>query len=143
MNKLNKVFLITNVIGLIDAIYLIIVKFANNKALCIQGIGDCWSVNTSRYSTIAGIPLSVIGTFGYLVILLIHLNLNRFEVTRKYGLYALFGLTLGGFIFSIYLTYLEIAVIKAICPFCVVSAIAMTVLFVVSILRLSMQTTIN
>jgi uncharacterized membrane protein len=136
MNKLNKVFLITNVIGLIDAIYLIIVKFANNKALCIQGIGDCWSVNTSRYSTIAGIPLSVIGTFGYLVILLIHLNLNRFEVTRKYGLYALFGLTLGGFIFSIYLTYLEIAVIKAICPFCVVSAIAMTVLFVVSILRL-------
>ncbi|HML41145.1 MAG TPA: vitamin K epoxide reductase family protein [Bellilinea sp.] len=136
MNKLNKVFLITNVIGLIDAIYLIIVKFANNKALCIQGIGDCWSVNTSRYSTIAGIPLSVIGTLGYLVILLIHLNLNRFEVTRKYGLYALFGLTLGGFIFSIYLTYLEIAVIKAICPFCVVSAIAMTVLFVVSILRL-------
>ena len=136
MNKLNKVFLITNVIGLIDAIYLIIVKFATNKALCIQGIGDCWSVNTSRYSTIAGIPLSVIGTFGYLVILLIHLNLNRFEVTRKYGLYALFGLTLGGFIFSIYLTYLEIAVIKAICPFCVVSAIAMTVLFVVSILRL-------
>jgi uncharacterized membrane protein len=136
MNKLNKVFLITTVIGLIDAIYLIIVKFANNKALCIQGIGDCWSVNTSRYSTIAGIPLSVIGTFGYLVILLIHLNLNRFEVTRKYGLYALFGLTLGGFIFSIYLTYLEIAVIKAICPFCVVSAIAMTVLFVVSILRL-------
>lgn len=136
MNKLNKVFLITNVIGLIDAIYLIIVKFANNKALCIQGIGDCWSVNTSRYSTIAGIPLSVIGTIGYLVILLIHLNLNRFEVTRKYGLYALFGLTLGGFIFSIYLTYLEIAVIKAICPFCVVSAIAMTVLFVVSILRL-------
>ena len=136
MNKLNKVFLITNVIGLIDAIYLIIVKFANNKALCIQGIGDCWSVNTSRYSTIAGIALSVIGTFGYLVILLIHLNLNRFEVTRKYGLYALFGLTLGGFIFSIYLTYLEIAVIKAICPFCVVSAIAMTVLFVVSILRL-------
>lgn len=136
MNKLSKIFTITSIIGLIDSIYLIIVKFSNNKALCIPGIGDCWTVNTSRYSEISGIPLSVIGAVAYLAILLIHLNLNRFETTKKYGLYALFGITFAGFIFSIYLTYLEIAVIKAICPFCVVSAVAMTVLFIVSLMRL-------
>lgn len=137
MNKLSKIVTITTIIGLLDAIYLIIVKYANNKALCLQGIGDCWSVNTSRYSEIAGIPLSVLGTAAYLAILFLNLNLDRFEMTRKYGLIALFGMTLCGFIYSIYLTYLEIAVIKAICPFCVVSAVAMTVLFVVSILRLA------
>ncbi len=136
MNKLSKIVTITTIIGLFDAIYLIIVKYANNEALCLPGVGDCWSVNTSRYSEIAGIPLSVLGTAAYLAILLINLNLDRFEITRKYGLIALFGMTLCGFIYSIYLTYLEIAVIKAICPFCVVSAVAMTVLFVVSILRL-------
>ncbi|HEX7556717.1 MAG TPA: vitamin K epoxide reductase family protein, partial [Leptolinea sp.] len=41
-----------------------------------------------------------------------------------------------GFIFSIYLTYLEIAVIKALCPFCIVSAVMMTVLFISTLLRL-------
>ena len=44
----------------------------------------------------------------------------------------LFGITLFGFLYSLYLTYIELFVIFAICPFCVVSAIVMSVMFALS-----------
>ena len=43
-----------------------------------------------------------------------------------------FGIILFGFLYSAYLTYLELFVIKAICPWCVASAILMTVLLFIS-----------
>ena len=136
MSTLKKIVGITATVGLIDSIYLVFVKYAHNEALCIPGVGDCWSVNNSPYSEIFGIPIAFIGALVYLVILLLVLNENKFDILRKNGPYILFGITITGFIYSIYLTYLEIAVIKAICPFCVISALAMTVLLVTSVIRL-------
>ena len=45
-------------------------------------------------------------------------------------------LTLSGFAFSVYLTYLELFVIDAICQWCVGSAVVMTALFVTATVRL-------
>jgi uncharacterized membrane protein len=42
-----------------------------------------------------------------------------------------------GVIYSAYLTYIEIAVLRTICPFCVVSAIIMILIFALSIVRLA------
>ena len=136
MNTMKKIIGITAAVGLIDSIYLIIIKFANNQALCLKGVGDCWSVNNSRYSEINGIPIAFLGALAYLIILLLILNENKFDILKRNNPFILLGLTIIGFIYSIYLTYLEIAVIKAICPFCVVSAIGMTILFITSIIRL-------
>jgi uncharacterized membrane protein len=123
-------------IGLADSIYLIILKVTNNQTMCLKGLGDCWSVNLSPYSEIYGIPVSVFGALAYflLLILLIPNVLPWFSAIFKNQL--AFGITFAGFIFSIYLTYLEIAVIKALCPFCIVSAVMMTVLFIITLLRL-------
>lgn len=123
-------------IGLIDSVYLIWIKIANDKIYCLPGIGDCWTVNTSSYSEILGIPVSVIGVFAYLTILLMVIFESRSNFLSTNGPILLFGLTLAGFLFSLYLTYIEIFVIFAICPFCVVSALAMTALWIVSIIRL-------
>ncbi|MEE9507803.1 MAG: vitamin K epoxide reductase family protein, partial [Anaerolineales bacterium] len=49
---------------------------------------------------------------------------------------GVFGLSLTGTLYSVYLTYLEIAVLRAICPFCVVSAISIFVLLIVGVIRL-------
>ena len=49
---------------------------------------------------------------------------------------AAFFLSLFGFGFSLYLTYLELWEILAICQWCVASATAMTMLFVVNTCRL-------
>jgi len=138
--KANKLWLwsmIVTVIGLLDSVYLIILKYSNNKAMCIQGVGDCWSVNISRYSMIGGIPVAVLGAIAYLAIIALLLLETRGKIWRTQGVMLNFGLSLVGVLFSAYLTYLEIAVIHAICPFCVLSAICMLVLFGLNLARLA------
>lgn len=135
-NKLRYISFILALIGLIDSFYLLWIKITQNKALCLPGLGDCWSVNTSRYSEIYGIPVSVFGVLAYLIILALLWFEDKDIKFKVYLPGLIFGITLAGSLYSAYLTYLEIAVIKAICPFCVVSAIVMTVLFIISIVRL-------
>ena len=129
-------YLIIAAIGLVDSLYLIWIKIANDKAYCLQGVGDCWTVNTSKYSEVFGIPIAVFGVLGFLLILLVFLLENRIPFLRSNAIMILFGMTLTGILYSAYLTYLELFVIRAICPFCVVSAVCMTFLFVLSIVRL-------
>lgn len=130
---LRKVILIFAFLGLSDAIYLLIIKLSSNKALCVPGLGDCWSVNNSIYSEWNGIPISVFGMLAYISIILLLTMLNRVSFLKNFNHIFVLGISLIGFIFSIYLTYLQIAVIKAICPFCIISAITMTTVFVLSI----------
>ncbi len=130
---LRKVILIFAFLGLSDAIYLLIIKLSSNKALCVPGLGDCWSVNNSIYSEWNGIPISVFGMLAYISIILLLTLFNRVSFLKNFNHIFVLGISLIGFIFSIYLTYLQIAVIKAICPFCIISAITMTTVFVLSI----------
>ncbi|MHB0989538.1 MAG: vitamin K epoxide reductase family protein [Bellilinea sp.] len=136
MKSLRTIAITSAILGILDSIYLLIIKVSNNKALCIQGVGDCWSVNTSRYSEVFGIPLSVLGIIAYAVILTLWILLPRSDFFKRNIPIVNFMLSLIGVIYSAYLTYLEIAVIKAICPFCVVSAILLVILFVVSLIQL-------
>jgi uncharacterized membrane protein len=52
------------------------------------------------------------------------------------SLLIIFGLALVGFLFTAYLVYVEVALIHALCPFCITSQISMTVVFVLSVIRL-------
>ncbi len=123
-------------IGLVDSLYLIWIKIADSPAYCLQGVGDCFTVNTSKYSMIFGIPVAVFGVIGYLLILLTLYFEQRNPFIQSNADFILFGLTLVGILYSAYLTYLELFVILAICPFCVLSALSMTTLFILTIIRL-------
>lgn len=136
MKHWRRVAWVAALVGVLDSIYLTVLKFSNNKSLCIQGVGDCWSVNTSIYSEIWGIPIALLGLVAYAAILLLLWAEQRSHLIQPYADFIFFGVTLIGVIYSAYLTYLEIAVIKAICPFCVVSAVAMLILFIYSVKRL-------
>src|SRR3990170_8947128 len=123
--------------GLLDSVYLSYIKLANQTASC-DLIGDCEKVNNSRYAVIGGVPIAVLGAAGYLLILgLLYLDRPSAGGREPVRL-AVFGVTLAGTLYSIYLTYLELFVLKAICPFCVVSAAAMVGLFVLSLIRLKL-----
>ncbi|HEY9077022.1 MAG TPA: vitamin K epoxide reductase family protein [Anaerolineaceae bacterium] len=142
-NNLNKKTLATLIlasIGLIDSIYLYLIKLTHNPEICLKGIGDCWSVNTSRYSEVYGIPVAVLGALAYLVILILAIFDKQNSFLSKYGIYGIFGISLVGVVYSAYLTYLEIFVIKAICPFCVLSAIFQVAIFVITITRMYSDT---
>jgi uncharacterized membrane protein len=126
---------ITSVIGLVDALYLTWVKLTHRVAFC-GTYGGCETVNTSSYASILGIPIAVFGAGAYLVILILLFLENRGQFWKENSPILVFGITLVGVLYSIYLTYIEIAVLHAICPYCVVSGIAMLVLFFLAILRL-------
>ena len=122
-------------VGAIDSAYLAFLKFTGMVAAC-SDIGDCEAVNNSKYAEIGGIPLALLGLLGYLAILAFLVLETRFPSWRD-GLHlGVFGFTLAGTIYSVYLTYIEIFVLQAICPYCVVSAVVMLLLFAISIIRL-------
>ncbi len=124
-----------SLIGLIDSIYLTWIKLADKTAAC-SNIGDCESVNNSQYSEIAGIPIALLGAGAFLTIFLLLALEKRLPDQSTYLRMGVFGLSLTGTLYSVYLTYLEIAVLRAICPFCVVSAISIFVLLIVGVIRL-------
>jgi uncharacterized membrane protein len=133
---LEKISRGSAIIGFINAGYLTIEKITNNQAMCLPGLGDCWTVANSQYSQIYGIPVAVLGMAAYGLILTLLFVESKFPGNGEFIRMLTFGVVLTGTIYSIYLTYLEIAVIKAVCPFCVISAIAMLVLFFCTLLRL-------
>ena len=122
-------------LGLVDSSYLTWIKLANAAYTC-SNIGDCETVNNSSYAVVGGIPIAALGAAAYTVILLM-LLLDRRPSGRSEPLrFGVFGLSLAGTLYSAYLTYVEVAILKAICPFCVASAVILTALLVLSILRL-------
>jgi uncharacterized membrane protein len=133
----HRLTLLFALVGLADSLYLSWVKLSHTTALCLPGIGDCDKVNTSRYAELFGIPIAIFGALTYLALIAILLLHGRWALLRETHLYLVFGIGLFGVLFSAYLTYLEIAVIHAICPFCVLSALMMVGIFCLSILRLS------
>lgn len=132
--------LIAAILGELDSIYLLIYKLTGNNKMCI-GSGACHDVNFSPYSEIYGIPISLLGVVAYLAIVAVLLLEPRLKILRENGPLAVFGLSLAGVGFSAYLTYLELDVIHKVCPFCVVSAVCISIVFIVAIVRLVMQIT--
>lgn len=136
---LYRASIVITLIGLAAAIYTSIIKLTGNKIMCIGG-GGCNVVAESPYSMVYGIPVALIGVVGYLAILLVLiLEKKAGALFNQNATLVNFGLTLIGFLFTLYLIYLEIFVIKALCEFCVISQIAMTILFVISVIRLVKQ----
>ena len=134
----RKIMLVLTVVGLLVAVYMTIYKWTNNNSMCL-GSGDCSTVNASPYSEIYGIPVALVGVGGYAAIVFLLLMDSRNDFVRQNGTLFVFGLSLTGFIFTVYLVYVEFAVLDAVCPFCLTSQIVMTIIFVLSIIRLIRQ----
>ena len=122
-------------LGSIDALYLTWIRVSDAKAAC-GSLGDCEAVNTSIYSEIIGIPVAMLGLAMYvLIVVLVWLEARRPELTEWVQL-AVFGLALVGLIFSGWLTYVEIEILQAICPYCVISAVLIGAIFALSVIGL-------
>jgi uncharacterized membrane protein len=125
-------------LGLLDAAYLTYVKFVGASIAC-SGIGDCATVNNSAYSELAGIPIALIGALGYWALLGLFVAEERRPAWAEPLHFLQFGIALIGALYSVYLTYIEIAILRAVCPFCAFSAAMMVALFILSSIRLGEQ----
>ena len=123
------------IVGLLVSIYMTIYKVTSNDSMCL-GSGDCSTVNASIYSEVNNIPVAAIGILGYLAILGVLFFENRNSFFRQNGTLMIFGMALTGFIFTVWLIYVEVALLKAICPFCVTSQVAMTLIFIMAVISL-------
>ena len=83
--------------------------------------------------------MASVGIAGYLAILLVQWYERRDKFFEKNGPMLIFGMALTGFLFTVYLIYVEFAILKALCPFCLTSQAAMTIIFIISIIRLVRQ----
>lgn len=124
-----------SVLGLVVALYLVWIKINPTNPFCM-GIGDCEAVNTSPYSTIRGVPVALFGALTYAALIILFLTETRSALFHDWAPLVEFGLALVGTLYSAYLTYLEVAVIHKICPYCVTSAISITVICILCGLRL-------
>jgi len=114
--------------GVLVSGYLSVKRFTGGSLACTRW-ADCDVVNNSAYAKIYDLPVAFIGLAGYLVLMgLAMIALQAEGAAQRRLLTASFLLALGGFGFSVYLTYLEVYVIEAICFWCVISAILITLL---------------
>jgi len=121
-------FLATFGIGV--ATYITIADSGGGSPVCVAGSHGCQTVAESSYSHVLGVNIAVFGIAGY--VLLLVCALLRGDVARMGG----FLISLGGFGYSFYLTYLELFKIEAVCQWCVTSAILMTLLFATNVTRM-------
>jgi uncharacterized membrane protein len=116
--------------GIGVATYVAIADSGGGSPVCIAGGRGCQTVAESSYSHLLGVNVAIFGIAGY--VLLLGCALLRGDAPRIAG----FAISLVGFGYSLYLTYLELFTIEAICQWCVASAVLMTLLFAANIVRM-------
>ena len=117
------------VVGFAVASYLSYIEVTQTEAVC-GPVGDCNTVNQSRYATLFGVlPVGVLGLMGYVVIVVLWaLASVGPQGSRGPAALGSWGAVLFGTLFSVYLTFLEPFVIGATCAWCLTSAVVMTLL---------------
>lgn len=124
---LHRSMIVLSLVGIGIAGYLTYIHARGFDPACT--FGGCERVQNSEWAKLAGVPVPYIGLAGYVGILLG--LLVRGELARL----AVAGMTYIGFAFSMYLTYREIFDIRAICQWCVASAVVMTLLAILATIR--------
>ncbi len=128
--NLRRAIAFVAALGIGVATYITIADSGGGSPTCLAGGHGCATVAASSYSHIAGVNIAIFGIFGYVFLLISAFFAN--DYARLGG----FAVALGGFGFSVYLTYLEIFKIEAICQWCVASAVLMAIQFLLNATRL-------
>ena len=113
-------------VGMVDATYVAL--HSSRSFLLPCGLaGGCDQVLNSPYAAVAGIPVAWFGLAFYLATAGCALfALFGFEHALRFS-FALVNLALG---FTVYLVYLQAIVIRAFCDYCLLSALLVTLIFV-------------
>ena len=90
-------------------------------------IDGCNTVLASKWSKILGLPVSAFGMATYAAIMLGALHAYQSPIDNLRGRLIVAGVSGIGVVASIYLTFVEVFVIEALCQYCVTSALLVVV----------------
>ncbi len=110
------------------AAYLTYTRYSGARIACATG--GCETVQESSYAKLGGIPVAVLGLAAYTALFVSALSASRLAAA------AGAAIALGGVVFSAYLLVVQVAVIDAICQWCLASDVTMVLLAVATVLRL-------
>ncbi len=129
------ILLLLSFLGLVDSSYLTWEHFNNVLLPCTVNnflpiLSDCGKVLRSSYSVMFGIPLAVAGVFQYSFLLIAIIALIIFR--KKIFTYWIVLQSMIGAIFSLYLMYIQLVILKSICIYCTLSALISFIIFFLS-----------
>ncbi|MEK7151791.1 MAG: vitamin K epoxide reductase family protein [Patescibacteria group bacterium] len=134
MNKnlklISILFVVIGFVGFVDAAYLAVQHYTTGILPCYVFTG-CDKVISSSYAVILGIPVSLIGAIYYLAIAIS--ALLYIDVGYKKALNVLKNLPIAGFLATLWFLFLQIFIIRAICFYCMISAVTSSLLFILAI----------
>jgi uncharacterized membrane protein len=138
-----RIILLFSIVGMILATYLTYSHYKpDSQSFCsINEKINCDTVNKSIYSELLGIPVAILGFLSYLtlavsaLLLLKRADLSKIHrcMTPQHIHWVIFLISVVGFGFSAYLSYIEWKVLEAWCPLCVVSFILLTLIMLLAI----------
>lgn len=133
----RTIILVFIAIGIGVTAYLSYTKLTATSAICVEGGAfNCDVVSNSSYSRLMGIPVAYLGFGTYLVLAAMMLLENRIGLLREYGAMLFFGIALFSFLFSVWLIYIQVFRLEALCIWCLAHEVSITIIFVMSIIRL-------
>ena len=132
--------LAVSLVGFLDSAYLAAKHFFGSPVTCFI-VEGCETVTTSRFATVAGIPVALLGAFYYLGIFL--LAVAYLDTKRAAFMKLAARLTFVGFLASLWFIYVQAFVLEAWCIYCLVSATRSTILFILSLVFLFVLPVLN
>ena len=137
MKKISLSIIILGLGGMAVSGYLTYGYLANAAIGCLFN-AKCDLVQASSYAYMWGFPVPLLGLLMYAALTLmgfiLFLKKPQWEKILSLGIY---GISLAGVIFTIYLYYLEIFVLHAFCSWCIVSSIVILCIFILSLVYLN------
>jgi uncharacterized membrane protein len=111
VGRLRAAIALLSLLGAGIAAYLVYTRYSGTSIFCATG--GCETVQQSRYAVVAGVPVAALGLIGYAAILV------TAAVPKPAS--AALGVAFAtiGVVFSAYLLYAQIALVDAICQWCV------------------------
>ncbi len=120
-----------SILGFADAVFLTAKYFSGEAPTCVLFSG-CDIVTLSQYASLGGVPIALLGSLFYLSVFV--LTLLYIQTQSRIVPKIMFLITGIGFLFTLYLVYLQAFVIDAFCVYCIFSATTSTLLFMFSCL---------
>lgn len=124
------VFIIVSFIGFLDSVYLAAEHYLGVPLPC-SILNGCEDVMASGYATIWNVPVALFGAIYYLIFFL--LSILYLEIKKRSIINFIAQLSVVGFLASVWFAYVQLFIIKALCFYCLISAITSTILFILGI----------
>lgn len=134
LRRLEWLIPVLALVGIGVSGYLTYVENQAVRAVC-GPVGDCNAVQSSPYARLFGLlPLGILGLAGYILLLTTwYIQRSTAGNPADWAAFALFCMAFVGMLFSLYLTYLELFVIKAVCVWCLTSAVIISLILLLSL----------